>query len=136
MIGRAYTFRQGWAGPGGKSGVLVWFTGVNVSSKPDQHDWRKCNGGAYWVGCHKKGKPRPEDLVTANLHPSHLVQMGDGNVWDVPSLVTFAGELIPCGHCLTLNDEDKVVAKLMPQYEELVQNWPKSGPCSRTSRTI
>ena len=80
LVGRACTYRQGQAGPGGESGVLVCASDVRSTPKVGDYDWRKCDGGAYWVGCHKRERPRPEDLATAHLHPGHPVQMGDGNV--------------------------------------------------------
>ncbi len=121
LLGRVVSYRERFSGPGDEPGVLVCVANANPSLKPDDYEWQKCNGGAYWVGCHKREKPRPEDLCTSSLHSVFPVEMGDGNLWDVPVLRTCAGELMPGARVLTLDDNDDVITRALDRYLELAQ---------------
>jgi hypothetical protein len=102
--GLGYAFPAGapWArvptanGPDGGGGIVVRVgAGHGTGYYPDRQTWTKAPGDAtWWIGV--DGETLPEDLLREEVIDGHLVKLGDGNEWLIPTARSFGrGSILP-----------------------------------------
>jgi hypothetical protein len=76
------------SGPDETSGVVLASAAATWDSPPgyypDKQEWRRIGKGPAWVGMYCDDKPRPEDLVRAEMLPGHAVRLADDQEWTIP----------------------------------------------------
>jgi len=78
------------AGPSGQSGVIFSPAGkVFPNYKPEEQEWRCCEGGKTWIGWPKDGQPKPEDLARKKQIEGAYIELQDGNKWLIPRMKLF-----------------------------------------------
>lgn len=73
--GGLYGQTWGWLGDGGESNGYF----------PEGQHWIRHEGGKYWVGWQYDRLPSPATLMRKSLLPGKPVELGDGQLWLVPS---------------------------------------------------
>jgi len=86
---------EGFTSPGrtihGPEQIEGWLIAMLGKDEPfpgynaEKQTWRKCAGGAYWLGFATDSPPGPEDLIRPEAAVAWGVKMGDGKKWLVPS---------------------------------------------------
>lgn len=51
---------------------------------PDKQQWQKIPGSKAWAGYHREHKPLPADLQRGKMLAGHSLELGDGNMWELP----------------------------------------------------
>lgn len=69
-------------GPGGVGGWIVGEGGAAVPYHPAEQTWLQCE--KWWIGCWNARRPSPADVVRPDALRGVLVQLGDGNGWEIP----------------------------------------------------
>ncbi|MFH1731406.1 MAG: hypothetical protein ABIF82_07130 [Planctomycetota bacterium] len=85
--GHVPAFRGCESGPDGGKGQAVKAIERGNGYFPDKQDWID-TGDGYWLGWDRDAKPRPADLERPKMITGYDVELGDGNLWQIPS-VTF-----------------------------------------------
>lgn len=80
--------REAQHGPGGTAGVCLMRKGSMDGSKlgyyPDRQSWRVVPHSSAFVGYYTEDRPTPATLVRAQILPGHLVELADGNRYEIP----------------------------------------------------
>lgn len=73
------------SGPGGSHGVLVAPNGAKrIAYKPDEQTWRQVPGHESYVGFWNDDRPTPESLAREGGVRGHVVELADGQSWQIP----------------------------------------------------
>lgn len=73
--GGLYGQTWGWLGDGGEANGYI----------PEGQHWIPNDGGRYWVGWQYDRLPSPATLVRKSVLPGKPVELGDGQLWLIPS---------------------------------------------------
>ncbi len=109
------------AGPAGGRGILFSVAGreLRLGYRKAEQEWKKCGGGAFWVGWYKAEKPGPKDLERETKVPGLMVPLSGGTLWQVPVARGELGEAaIPA--VLGLDDEGNPSRVVLPGYRDIV----------------
>jgi hypothetical protein len=78
-------------GPAGKlTGALVAAVafGCDLSYEPEEQTWTRLPGAAdepgVWLGIDRRDRLRPDDVIRDEVRSGHRVQLGDGQLWEIP----------------------------------------------------
>lgn len=78
-------------GPGNKSGVIVFYTSPvtdiprRIGYFPDEQTWHPVDDGSLlWIGLDNTSPPTPDDLRRTKTFTGYEIELGDGNLWDIP----------------------------------------------------
>lgn len=85
---------------------------ASPSYSPDTQVWRRAAGGKVWVGYEKDRKPTPDVLLRNDVRAGYRCKLADDQEWVIPAAALFPA-------ALDLDDEDRVVRKVLPQYVQL-----------------
>jgi len=76
------------AGPSGEVGTVLAdkrrLAGQALGYYPSQQTWRQIPQSELWVGYYENAQPTPEDLARRKLIPGDLVELADGQQWQIP----------------------------------------------------
>jgi hypothetical protein len=113
--------RPGAAGPDGGTGLLACRDGEMPRYAKEGQRWQRLD--QTWVGLVEGEQPLPADLLRPEPIDGHLVKLGDGNEWLIPTARKCpTGTALP--QAVVLGPDGGWITEALPQYASF---WTKAG---------
>jgi len=123
------------AGPDGGRGVLIALDpepDCGLGYDPAAQTWCQAAGGTLWLGYPNDARPSPQDLLREEVVAGHLVRLGDGQEWMVPTARYFAGgSTLP--QSIVLGPNGEKVTRALPRFAALSRHADR---CAQNIRIL
>lgn len=122
-------------GPGGKSGAIIVPVPASKDGKaadavyaPERQTWRAWpneESPAYWVGVENANRPGPADVARKDAPEGHLVKLGDGKEWLIPSVCVDRPERCTLTQSIQFDDSGNISLRATDADAEIIREGQK-----------